>query len=85
MKFLVYVLYSASLDKFYIGFTADDIIERLKKHNSNHKGFTSGYRDWTVYYTESYDLKSNAIKREKQLKAWKSKVRIAQLVKKIPT
>jgi len=56
MKFLVYVLHSASLDKFYIGFTADDIIERLKKHNSNHKGFTGGYGDWTVYYTESFDL-----------------------------
>ncbi|HOZ51408.1 MAG TPA: GIY-YIG nuclease family protein [Chitinophagaceae bacterium] len=37
-----YILYSASLNKYYIGFTADEINERLQKHNSNHKGFTGG-------------------------------------------
>ena len=85
MEFLVYILHSATLDKYYIGFTADDINERLRKHNTNHKGFTGGYGDWKVAFTQAFNSKEEALKREKQLKKWKSKIRIAQLVQTLPT
>ncbi|MCB9019399.1 MAG: GIY-YIG nuclease family protein [Chitinophagales bacterium] len=36
-----YILYSKDLDRYYIGHTCDQIEERLRKHLSNHKGFTA--------------------------------------------
>ncbi|MGE8553535.1 MAG: GIY-YIG nuclease family protein [Chryseobacterium jejuense] len=40
-----YILYSESLEKYYIGHSCDDLQERLRKHLSNHKGFTSKAKD----------------------------------------
>ena len=48
MKFIVYIIYSLYKDCYYIGFTADAIEERLRKHNTNHKGFTGGIGDWEL-------------------------------------
>ena len=70
---LLYILYSALRNQYYIGFTGDDILERIRKHNSNHKGFTGNSGDWKLMYQEEFNLKADAIKREKQLKSWKSK------------
>ena len=38
--FKVYILYSETKNKYYVGYTRDSITERIRKHNSNHKGFT---------------------------------------------
>ena len=35
-----YILYSPSADSYYIGFTGDDPLQRLRRHNTNHMGFT---------------------------------------------
>jgi putative endonuclease len=57
MQYFIYILYSKSLDKYYIGST-EDVLKRLKKHLENHKGFTSKAKDWELKYTESYESKS---------------------------
>ena len=80
MPFVVYILYSAQLDGYYIGYTGDDIDMRLRKHNSNHKGYTGKVSDWVVGYTELYEDKIEAMKREKQIKGWKSRRMIETLV-----
>ncbi len=80
MPFVVYILYSAQLDGYYIGYTGDDIDTRLRKHNSNHKGFTGKVSDWVVVYTELYEDKIEAMKREKQIKGWKSRRMIETMV-----
>ncbi len=85
MAFTVYILHTQSLDKFYIGYTAVPIAERLRRHNTNHKGFTGKVNDWKVVYTEIYIAKADAIAREQQLKKLKSKAAIAQLDQSIPT
>ena len=79
MTFIVYILYSEILDKYYVGFTAN-IEERLRKHNNRHKGFTGKNNDWKVVYSESYDSKSAAIKREREIKNWKSRIKIQKLI-----
>ena len=56
--------------------------ERLRKHNTNHKGFTGGKGDWTLVYTESFDSASDARKRELQIKKWKSRAMIERLISK---
>ena len=78
--FTVYILYSDTRDTFYIGYTGDLIQERLRRHNSNHHGFTGSSTDWKVVYEEKFGTKSDAIKREKEIKAWKSRKRIETLI-----
>jgi putative endonuclease len=79
MTFVVYILYSEFLDRYYVGFTSN-IEERLKKHNSRHKGFTGKNSDWKVMYTKSFNSKFEAMKREKEIKGWKSRVKIQKLI-----
>jgi len=67
--FTVYVLYSPAFNKIYIGFTSD-MENRLLSHNQlATKGHTLKYRPWVIGYTEVFDTKTEAIKREKQLKS----------------
>ena len=77
---LFYILYSASADKYYIGHTTEPIEERLRKHNSGHDGFTGKFCDWNCVYSEQYATKQEAYKREREVKAWKSRKRIEALV-----
>ena len=72
MAFL-YILYSPSADTYYIGHTEDSHDQRLRRHNSNHKGFTGKNPDWQIAYSEEYPSKSEAYKREREIKAWKSR------------
>ena len=79
MKYIVYIIYSASLNKFYVGYTGDEMNVRLKKHNANHKGFTGRNTDWMIKYTEEFETKYDAMKREKEIKRWKSRLKIQKL------
>ena len=80
--FTTYILFSKKLNKFYVGFTGDDMPIRLAKHLANHKGFTAKAKDWMVVYTEQFVTKSEAMKREKQIKGWKSNIRIKELIER---
>src|SRR5436190_1711548 len=82
MAATVYILYSPNSDKYYIGCTTDTIFERLRRHLSNHRGFTSKAKDWTLVYSEIFDTKTAAPKRERELKDWKSRNRTRELIKK---
>jgi putative endonuclease len=79
---ITYILFSKQLDKYYVGATSDDITERLRKHNSNHKGFTGGQGDWIIVHLEFFNSKSETFAREKQIKKWKSRKLIEKLVLK---
>ncbi|MDD3771564.1 MAG: GIY-YIG nuclease family protein [Weeksellaceae bacterium] len=35
----VYILFSQSIDKYYVGHTCEDLSERIRKHLSKHSGF----------------------------------------------
>ena len=80
MLAIFYILFSHCADKFYIGHTTEPIAERLRKHNSDHEGFTGKYRDWVVVYSENYSTKELAYSREREVKAWKSRKKIEQLI-----
>lgn len=78
--FTLYILHSLSLDKYYIGFTAGSVTERLSKHLAIHSGFTGKAKDWKIVYTENYDNKQDAMNRERTIKKWKSKKMIENLI-----
>ncbi len=66
--YTVYILYSASFDKIYIGYTSN-LIQRFHSHNElSNEGWTTRYRPWVVIYCEWYNVKEDAMKREKELK-----------------
>jgi putative endonuclease len=78
MQYFVYILFSKKLNKYYIGSTSN-IEDRLKKHNSAHKGFTSTGQPWKFVYHEIFNNKTEALLRENQLKGWKNRERIEKL------
>ncbi|WP_040671081.1 GIY-YIG nuclease family protein [Nitritalea halalkaliphila] len=71
--FTVYALYSQKFDKLYIGFTAN-LEQRLLSHNVlGKKGWSIKFRPWTVLHIETFETKSEAMKREKELKSGKGR------------
>ena len=72
MIFFVYIIYSAFLDKFYVGYTSD-LKKRLLEHNTGISDFTSKTSDWEMKYTESFTDRQLAMKREKEIKKKKSR------------
>ena len=82
MLYFVYILYSTGLQKYYIGYTSSLVEERLRKHNARHRGFTGRNADWMIKYTETFYTKADAMNREREIKAWKSRIKIEQLIEK---
>jgi len=67
--FKVYVIYSPAFDKIYIGYTSN-LEARIKSHNElATKGWTIKFRPWKLVYEETLTTKSDAIKRESELKS----------------
>jgi len=84
MMYYLYILYSENIDKFYVGYSVN-LEERIKKHNTNHKGFTGKTNDWKVVYTEKFASKKQAFDREREIKKWKSRKKILELIYSMST
>ena len=83
MSFFVYILYSKSLDKYYVGHTGGVLSERLKKHLSDHKGFTAKAKDWQIVFREKFNSKTEAYHREMAIKKRKSRKYLEELISSI--
>jgi len=69
----VYILYSQSIDSFYIG-SCLDLDIRIKQHlNNTFNGFTSRSDDWQIFFTIENLAFEQARKIEKHIKKMKSK------------
>jgi len=77
--YVVYILYSSSIDQYYIGHTSN-LKDRLRRHNAGRSKATKHGIPWEVKYTQPFTTKSLAYRRELQLKAMKSKVFIKNLI-----
>ena len=77
--YITYILFSKSVDKYYIGCTSD-LSSRLRKHNNKNKGFTNRSSDWEVVFDRKFETKSEALAFERDIKSWKSKVKIQKLI-----
>ena len=81
LMFFVYILYSDNFDRFYIGHTKE-IAQRLKDHNRGKVRSTKAYLPWRVVYTERYVTKSDAFRREMEIKSYKSGEAFKKLLQK---
>ena len=77
--FYVYILKSLKDESFYIGYTAD-LDDRLRRHNKGDSRYTRNHRPFELIHTESYDSRSEAIRREKQIKSYKGGAAFRKLV-----
>jgi putative endonuclease len=77
----VYILQSIKSGKFYVGH-ALDLPKRLNHHNSGYSKSTKSGVPWEIVHTEEYQTRSDAMKREYEIKAMKSRTYILHLIKK---
>ncbi len=80
MAYYVYILYSLSYDRYYIGHT-NDIFRRVEEHNTNSRmTYTHKYRPWKLKTHYEFGSRSNAMKIEKYIKRMKSRKVIERLI-----
>jgi putative endonuclease len=83
MPYYVYILQSQTTQKFYVGQT-DNLSARLTRHNNRELGagrYTRKQKGpWQLVYTEEYPSRSDAMKRESQIKSWKSRKAVEKLM-----
>jgi len=79
MNFSVYIIYSATLDKYYTG-SCKDFGIRLLQHNSGRNKSTKGGMPWELKYKEKFATNQEARNRESAIKKMKSRKYIEQLI-----
>jgi putative endonuclease len=65
---------------FYVGIT-NNIFERLSEHKNKKSLYTKKFSDIKLVYQEEFRNKTEAARREKQLKGWSRKKKIALIGK----
>lgn len=70
---VTYILYSPKFDQIYIG-QSKNLEHRLKEHNLGLSFSTKRYIPWEVIYSEEYKTRSEAMKREKELKSHQGRI-----------
>ncbi len=83
MKFFCYILYSKSIDHYYVGYTSD-LEERLKLHNTGYFGGKIIYpktSDWEFFLIIPCETITQAVFVESRIKKMKSRKYIENLKK----
>ncbi len=66
-KFYTYILKNKIHNKHYYGHTSN-LDKRLNDHNSGLSTFTKKYLPWALIYSEVFNTRAEAMKREKYFK-----------------
>ena len=75
----VYILQSLKNNRFYIGHTSN-LENRLLYHNNGKVRATKGGIPWKSIYIEDYSTKSEAHKREFEIKNYKGGIKFKKLI-----
>ena len=76
----VYIIYSESSGSYYVGHT-EDVSSRLLRHNNSGNKSTKKSKDWKLMYTETFETRGEAMKRENAIKKKKSRKYIENLIR----
>ncbi|MGS2764929.1 GIY-YIG nuclease family protein [Sinomicrobium sp. M5D2P9] len=76
----VYIIFSESLNRFYVGETID-LNKRLVEHNEGiyTRSYTKKAQNWKLFFTISCESKTQAKQIEKHIKRMKSVIYIKNL------
>jgi putative endonuclease len=80
MPFHVYILQSRSTGRYYVGHT-ENLTKRVFEHNNNRTDAIKNRGPWDLVYSEEYTTRSEASRRERQMKKMKSHAWIERLVR----
>jgi len=80
MEYWVYILQSEKDGSCYIGHTSDPE-ERLKRHNERRSRYTRSKAPWKLIYQDVFSTRSEAMKREREIKRKKNRAYIDYLVR----
>ena len=78
--FYVYLIQSEVDSSFYIGYTSN-LELRIKQHNNGESIYSRRKKPWKMVYSEEFENKTFALKRERFLKKQKNKDFYYQLIK----
>ena len=79
MSYFVYVLQSEKDGSYYVGHT-NNLSERLQRHNEGRSPYTKGRLPWKSIYQEAFDSRTEAMKREAEIKGMKDRKYLNNLV-----
>ncbi len=77
--YTVYILHSLKDSSHYIGYTSN-ITDRLQRHNEGRSRFTRSKMPWKLVYSEEYESRQEAMKRERQIKSYKGGIAFKNLL-----
>ena len=81
--YYTYILKSGTTGRFYIGST-ENLEKRIKQHNDPNYIGTKTTKNfpgpWELIYHEIFESRSEAMKREKEIKSWKDRRAILRLI-----
>jgi len=77
----MYILQSLKNNRYYIGSTRN-LVKRIHRHNSGTVLSTKAHLPWKLVYSETFETKGEASRRELQIKSWKKRVAIEKLINK---
>ncbi|MEI6144047.1 MAG: GIY-YIG nuclease family protein [Candidatus Berkelbacteria bacterium] len=80
MKYFVYMLENKN-GRHYIGITTD-LARRLSEHNNDGAKSTRPFGPWKMIYSEHFDSRSEACKREWYLKNFPGRKEKLEIIKK---
>ncbi len=78
--YYIYILRSLKNSRLYTGST-EDLNKRLNQHNTGISKYTRLTRPFELLYTETYNTRSEAVKRETYLKTGKGREEIKEILK----
>ena len=83
-NFYVYAIENKIRNKIYIGYTVD-LSNRLKRHNGLLKNKSTAFTNknsgnWDLVYSEVFETRQEAMKREKELKSFRGREFIRNII-----
>ena len=84
-KYYTYIIYSISLDRYYVGHS-QDFLERIEfYHNSGRSNYTKRGIPWKHVFSESFATRAQAMNHEREIKSRKRRIYIEKLVQSVPS
>jgi putative endonuclease len=77
--YYTYILYSPSVDKYYVGST-EDLERRFSEHNSGRSTYTKTGSPWLLKWQTAFNTRTEATKLEASIKRKKSRKYIEWLI-----
>jgi putative endonuclease len=77
----IYILYSQEYNRYYTG-SCKGVEKRLKEHNQGCVKSTKAFKPWKIVYSEQFETRGEARKREDQIKRYKGGEAFKSLLRK---